>query len=256
MFGAPASVVRVPKASADHTRIVPHRQNARSVGTTRIGNHACTTSFDRNHTQHTITPPITCARHNGRSYHFCTTGTQHNRPPYHSGITGTCTTELARRAFKKCGESLYQKRVADHAPRTPNGLPLSCAAPLEWESGGVILTVKNGTISGPRSGVSSSGVFGGPRRRSGCRPHGPTIPTWDHTGTLGVRSGSRPAPNHARHNGPQSDPRPSGITPPITCFQHNGPSSHTLHNGRTAQRASVPRLHHGLLHNGAGRTGV
>ena len=48
----------------------------------------------------------------------------------------------------------------DDAER-PNGLPLSCAAPIDRDDYCVILTFKNGTISGPQSGVSYSGGVGG-----------------------------------------------------------------------------------------------
>jgi len=111
-------------------------------------------------------------------------------------------------------------------------------------------------ILGPRSGVSYSGVFGGPSRRRGCHRHGPTTPSEYHAGTTGVRSGSRPAQHYARQNGPQSEPRTSGITLPTTCTQHNGRSDHTLHNELPAQRAVVPHRHAGRWHDGACTTGV
>jgi hypothetical protein len=49
----------------------------------------------------------------------------------------------------------------DYDGLPPNGLPLSCAALIDWNNVCVILTVKNRTISGPRSGVSYSGGLGG-----------------------------------------------------------------------------------------------
>jgi len=48
----------------------------------------------------------------------------------------------------------------------PNGLPLSCAAPIDRDHARVHLALKNAPISRPRSGVSSSGGLGGPARRS------------------------------------------------------------------------------------------
>jgi hypothetical protein len=42
----------------------------------------------------------------------------------------------------------------------PNGLPLSCAALIDWNDAGAIPAFKKGTISGPRSGVSYSGGLG------------------------------------------------------------------------------------------------
>ena len=78
--------------------------------------------------------------------------------------------------------------------------------------------------------------------QSGCRPHGPTTPAWYHTWHNERSSVSRPSGitpcitgvnrNHAQHT----------ITRPRTGAPHNGLSSHARHNGRTAQRASVPRL--------------
>ena len=47
------------------------------------------------------------------------------------------------------------------ASRPPNGLPLSCAAPIERNDACVILACKNAPILGPRSGVSYSGLLGG-----------------------------------------------------------------------------------------------
>jgi hypothetical protein len=81
-----------------------------------------------------------------------------------------------------------------------------------------------------RSGIGRSSVT---RMR---RPH--------HFGirpcTTSVRSLSRPAHDHARHTGLLTEPRSSGITLPITGFQHNGPSYNSLHNRLSAQRAFVP----------------
>ena len=89
-----------------------------------------------------------------------------------------------------------------------------------------------------REAVGCIGVFGDPARRSGLAPA-----CADHTGT---------APR--RQNEPQSEPRPSGITPcttgldrqprssgitfPSTSLPHNGPSYHAgttslQHNGRS-----------------------
>ena len=49
--------------------------------------------------------------------------------------------------------------------KRPNGLPLSCAAPIDRESGGVLPAFKMPTILRPRSGVSYSGVLGGSANR-------------------------------------------------------------------------------------------
>jgi len=77
-----------------------------------------------------------------------------------------------------------------------------------------------------------------------------------------------------RHNGPQSEPRPAGITPgttglkryyarlgsrfPTTGAQQNGLPYHTRHHGRSAERAVVPHpapraLARGSWHNGRWR---
>jgi hypothetical protein len=89
-----------------------------------------------------------------------------------------------------------------------------------------------------------------------CHPYVPTTPPCSHTCTTGVGSES-----HA-----------SGITPcttglernyvqhttrlPTTSALHHELSYHTLHNGQSAQRTFVPRLHNGRLHDGGGTTGV
>jgi hypothetical protein len=84
-------------------------------------------------------------------------------------------------------------------------------------------------------------MFGGPRRHLGCHQHTPTTPARYHTSTTGVRlephaSGITPAQrtshgithrwNHTLHNGHRSESRPA--------------YDHAAHNGRTAQRAFVP----------------
>ena len=81
----------------------------------------CTTGLNRNHVQH-----------NEPSYH-----TLHNElsaqralvPLLHNGLG---TTEPAYRAFNKRDPPHQIKtRNVGHAPRTPNGLPLSCAASID-----------------------------------------------------------------------------------------------------------------------------
>ena len=97
---------------------------------------------------------------------------------------------------------------------------------------------------------------------SGCHQHGPTTPSWNHTGITGVRSGSRscgitPAQraligNHAQHGitpcitGRDREPRSSGITRLWYHVPQNAPSAPRAfvphrHNAPSAQRASVPR---------------
>ena len=60
--------------------------------------------------------------------------------------------------------------------------------------------------------------------------------------------------NHACTTGLHLEPRPSGITLPVTRLPHNELSYHALHNAPSAQRAFIPHRHNGLLHNGVGTT--
>ena len=73
-----------------------------------------------------------------------------------------------------------------------------------------------------------------------------------------------------RHNGPQSEPRPSGITPcttgvdreprpsritfPSTCLPHNGRAYHTGTTSTQHNERSYHTLHNGLRHDGNGTT--
>ena len=72
-------------------------------------------------------------------------------------------------------------------------MPLSCAAPIDWNAICLILTVKNAPILGPRSGVSYSGVLGAPVRswHSTCH-HQPRTSSVARLG-LDVQRGGRKA---------------------------------------------------------------
>src|SRR2546423_563555 len=86
---------------------------------------------------------------------------QHNGHSYHTCITGFGTTEAARRAFRKRKwPDHIEKGNVDHAPRTPNGLPLSCAALIDWEGIWANASAQKRHDLGPRSGVSYSGGLG------------------------------------------------------------------------------------------------
>ena len=98
---------------------------------------------------------------------------------------------------------------------------------------------------------------------SALRPATFGLPTAcaDHTRTVPHQHDERSGGttriwDHTLHNGPRSEPRASGITVPITGNQQNGRSYHTRHNGHSAPRAFVPRLHNGRLHDGASTTGL
>ena len=69
MFGAPAFVVRVPPASADHPPMVPRRHNGRSVGITRLWDHALHNALLAEPRTSGITLPTTGDLHNGPSSH-------------------------------------------------------------------------------------------------------------------------------------------------------------------------------------------
>jgi hypothetical protein len=69
VFGAPASVVRVPTACADHTCTRSRLHNQPRSESRPAHDHACTTGFSLNHAQHTTRLPITSAQHNGLPYH-------------------------------------------------------------------------------------------------------------------------------------------------------------------------------------------
>jgi len=152
VFGAPASLVRVPSACADHTSIVSHLHNGPRSEPRQKGITPSTTGFDRNHVPH-----------NGRSSHAWHNGTPAQRalvPHRHNERRhdGAGTTRLQDARF---AARIARKGMAITLPRTPNGLPLSCAASIDRESDAVLPAFKMRTISRPRSGVSYSGVLGG-----------------------------------------------------------------------------------------------
>ena len=90
----------------------------------------CITGLERNHAQHTITLPITCAPHNGRSYHAGTTGNPHNAPSYHTLHNGLLHDRAGITAIPQSrSPNQHQTRVANHAPRMLNGLRY-------WQVGG------------------------------------------------------------------------------------------------------------------------
>jgi len=117
----------LPSACADHTGTIPRPLQ-------RV--------FDRYHAQlgsrppqravHGTTPIEDHASHNGPSAQRAFVPRRHNallhnERSYHTGITGVCTTELARRAFRKRNlPHHHQNWNASHAPWTPNGLVFSC----------------------------------------------------------------------------------------------------------------------------------
>ena len=107
-----------------------------------------------------------------------------------------------------------------------------------------------------RSGRLQRYVRRSGRSRSGCRAHAPTTPSWYHTGITGVWSGSRPFAITQCIPGRNRNHAPHPIRLPRTGARHNGLPYHARQNGHSAQRAFVPRLHKGRLHDGAGITGV
>jgi len=209
----------------------------------------CTTGRDRNHAQHTTTLPRTGNQHNGPPYHTCTTGNPHTGRAYHTCITGFGTPERAQRAFRK-RNSLDHIEIKVCRPRAPDaerpGVQLPRARPKQCGKKPMIARAQRSAAtpcSATRSPRSCATRIRRPHRHSSTPARRASIGT--------TRSG-----NHALHNGPQSEPRASGITSPITGNQHNGLAYHALHNGPSAQRAVVPHLHNELLHDGDCTTSV
>jgi hypothetical protein len=127
----PCSALRSPSfglrvACADHTLLVPHRHTERLVGTTHIWDHARHNELPSESHPSGITLPTTGNPHDGLPYH-----TRHHEhsapracvPRLHNG-----RLHAARRtqsAFQNRGCLIHHKWVAAHAPRTPNGMPIS-----------------------------------------------------------------------------------------------------------------------------------
>ena len=76
--------------------------------------------------------------HHGRSAQRAFVSRQHNGPPTTEGHDG----RLPRRRV------VHEKGIADHVPQRPNGLALSCAAPIDRQDVRAHLTAKSATISG------------------------------------------------------------------------------------------------------------
>ena len=81
-----------------------------------------------------------------------------------------------------------------------NGLPLSCAALVEWNGICVMLTCKMAPISGPRSGVSYSALLG-----DWSLPIAYISGSTGPHGTTSVSIVSHAAQDHTPHNGHRSD---------------------------------------------------
>ena len=89
--------------------------------TTPAHAHAGTTRLHLNHAHLGSRFPQRAINTTGVCTTPCITRTQHNGLPYHVCTTGAGTPEPAQRAFwKRNSLHPYQKRSADHAPRTPN----------------------------------------------------------------------------------------------------------------------------------------
>ena len=88
--------------------------------------------------------------------------------------------------------------------------------------------------------VGCNAMFGVPaslvRAPRACANHACIVPRLHNGRSVSIT----PIWDHAPQNGPSSEPRPSGITLPITGCPHNGPSYHTPHNGQSAQRGFLP----------------
>jgi len=119
----------LPPAWADHTILGPHRHNGRAVGTTPICDHAWHHGPRSVPRPAGITLHTTWFPHHGRSSHAGITGMPHHGRSYHTLHHEHRHDGGARRAFRK-PDSLdhIEKGNVDHVPRTPNGLPISCAA--------------------------------------------------------------------------------------------------------------------------------
>jgi len=118
----------------------PHRHRITLSITGRARTHAYLGSRPANGRQSEprpsgITPSITGTPHHGRSYHALHHGHAAPRacePRRHNGLghDGGGTTGRQEARFV----AFHQNRSVDHVPRTPNALPLSCAAPIDRES--------------------------------------------------------------------------------------------------------------------------
>jgi hypothetical protein len=218
----------------NHARKGSHLAARASIGTTRIENHL--TSNGPSASRAVV--PHAAPRA------FRITGVR-TIP----GITSTCTTELAQRAFWKC-DSLhpYQKRSANCVPRTPNALPISRC---ERTTG----AVKMRTIScAKRSAAWACSAFrplflGLP---AACIDHIRTEPHRHNGRSVGITH----LWNHARHNALRYEPRHSGITLPVTGNPHHGRSYHAGITRLPHNEPTYHTRHHGHQHAGAGTTGV
>jgi hypothetical protein len=125
------------------------------------------------------------------------------------------------------------KRLADHIPLPPNGLPLSCAAPIERERSRAETTSQNGYDLARRLRRQLQRRVRRAKRADTiatrmCRPH------W-HTAT--------------RHDEPAigTTHRRTGIE--LNHVQYDERLYHIIDNGQSAQRALVPPQHNGHRHN-------
>ena len=136
------------KACADHTGMVPHWHDGRSVGLTH--------SWD--HTRHNgpRSEPRPAYDHAAQNMH---SAQRARRPHLHNGLlhNGVGTTRVHEAQFA----ASQRKEGVPTTPPDAQRLPLSCAAWIDRESGDVLPAFKMRAILGPQSGVSYSGLLGG-----------------------------------------------------------------------------------------------
>jgi len=191
------------------------------------------TSVDLNHAPLESPRPERASSTTGLRTTRGTTGTQHNAPAYHTGITGAGTTEEAQRAIQNRDRLIKPK--TGRRSRSPDAERFAVQPPRAHAR----KRIKMPTIlCAQRSAATACSASRSPSLTS--HPHLPTTPTCSHTGTTGVRSTSRPSGitqcipgrnrNHAQHT----------IRLARTGAPHNGRANHTLHNAPSAQRACVP----------------
>jgi hypothetical protein len=121
-----------------HTARPPIRLNYTPHTITR-----CITGAERNHNPHDQTCARRAASTTSTRTTPSTTSSPHHGHSNHRSITGRCTTSTDTTRNQVGVGQTSQKRPADHIPQQPNGMPLSCAAPIDRESSGAGIRFQN-----------------------------------------------------------------------------------------------------------------
>jgi len=223
-------------------------------------------AFGRDHTQHRIMLCITGVHRNHAQHttRLSRTGHPHNAPSnhtQHNGLSAQRAVAPRRHNGRRHAVSLAQR--AFRTQDLPHRIKKECRPPCHGcrtvefsrRERAAHNHVKKPTIARAQRSAGT--------RCSALRSRSLGLPPAcaDHTGTVphrhnGRSLGTTPIWDHLFHNRRSSESRPSGITLPVTGFRHNGRSYHTLHNGQSAQRSFVARLHNARRHDGDCTTSV